>query len=211
MNGARGVPAAPRIVAVAGSVGAGKTTLVRALGQHLGAVVIHFDDYERITLQSPADMARWIEAGASFDELVVGELPRVLGALKAGQAVPGHDGAWLQPTPHIVLETQLGRQHTATGRYIDHMIWLDLPADVALARKLQQLAGMVRAGESQGFVGWLQRYLVHYQAMVAPLLAKQKASVAPEADITLDALQPPEQVLAGALQALGAGGTAEPT
>jgi uridine kinase len=40
------------------------------------------------------------------------------------------------PTNYIVFDAPLGRKHTATGKYIDFLIYLNTPLDIALARRL---------------------------------------------------------------------------
>lgn len=42
----------------------------------------------------------------------------------------------LMPTNYIVFDAPLGRKHIATGQYIDFLIYLNTPLDIALARRL---------------------------------------------------------------------------
>lgn len=185
----------PFIIAVVGPVGAGKSTLAHALGARLGATVLHFDDYERITQHSPDAIRHWLEQGADIDALVVDDLPDTLARLKRGLGAQAPDGRPLAPSRYVVLETQFGRHHRATGQHVDFMLWLDTPPDVALARKLRQLVATLEKGEAEGFAVWLGGYLDNYLGMVHALLRMQRERIAPDADLVLDGLATTERLV----------------
>jgi len=178
------------VVAVAGPTGSGKTSLVQALAAALGdACVLHMDDYERMTREPIGDVQRWAERGADFDELQVPLLGEHLARLKAGEPVRG-----IVPRKYIVFETQFGRAHAATGALIDSLIWIDVPLDVALARKLKAFAAeALRDERPRDRLAWLDAYLGNYLALVRRLLLLQAERVRPQADLVLDgsgALEP---------------------
>ena len=179
------------VIAVAGPVGAGKSTLVAGLADVLGsAATIHFDHYERMTEQPIEAIRRWAQSGADPDAMPVPGLAEALQSLKAGRAVV--DPAThkeIAPAKFILFETQFGKRHAATGRTIDFLIWIDIPLDVALARKLRQFtgeAGLRSQGESQAFVQWLEGYLDNYLDLVGSLLRRQRDTVGADADMVVD-------------------------
>ena len=101
------------------------------------------------------------------------------------------------PRKYIVLETQFGRAHSATAALIDLLIWIDVPLEVALARKLKAFAGEAlreeRPHAARDRLAWLEGYLGNYLALVRRLLVLQAERVRPQADLVLDgsgALEP---------------------
>jgi uridine kinase len=186
------VQAAHHIVAVAGPVGGGKSTLVEGLaGRLTDASVIRFDHYERVTEQPIENIRRWMESGADLDELVIAGLPEDLRALKQGYSVV--DPLTQAPIParkYVLFECQFGRQHKATGQHIDFLIWIDTPLDVALARKVRAFSGELRQArerkEIDGFAPWLHAYLDNYLEVVGGLLRMQRETVGANADLVID-------------------------
>lgn len=193
------------LVAVAAPIGGGKSALVRGLAKALdGASTIHFDDYEVATQKSPAELARWIADGADFNSLRAPGFADALRALKRGEsAADPAGGEPVRPGEFVVLEMPLGRAYAATAELIDILVWVDTPLDVALARNIRAMAAEAAiAGDAQDFLRWLDAYLGHYPDQLRTILQLQKIRVAAAADIVLDGLQAPENLLAEALRAI---------
>ena len=185
------------VIAVSGPPGSGKTTLALALAGALGdAASIHMDNYEQMTRKPLDEVARWMEEGASFEGVPMPGLDEHLARLKAGHSViDPATGVTVRPTRYIVFETQFGRAHPGTGRHIDLLVWLDTPADVALARTLRAhtSAACREAGEAgcAGRMAWLDGYLESYLKLVARLVTLQRDRVRPGADIVVDGTRDP--------------------
>src|SRR5262249_38411197 len=79
----------------------------------------------------------YLNPGKSYDEWVYDDLARTLEKLKSGQSIlcPA-TGKHLYPTNYILFDAPLGYCHQATGKYIDFLVCLDTPLDIALARRL---------------------------------------------------------------------------
>lgn len=185
------MPDGAYVIAIAGPVGAGKTTLAQAVAHQLAdAAMLQFDHYERITEQSIEQVRDWVQGGADLDAIAIPGLAEALQALKAGRAVVDPlTGATIPSRKYILFETQFGRRHAATGRYIDLMIWVDTPLDVALARKVRQFAAALEGSdpaEARRFATWLHEYMGNYVDVVAGLLRMQKESVGAGADLVVD-------------------------
>jgi len=184
------------VVAVAGPVGAGKTSLVKAVAQTLvDATMVCYDDYETATRMSAGDLTRWIDQGASFDAFATPRLAADLNRLKQGLPVGDRSTATgIAPAKYILFDTPLGREHPDTGGGIDLLVWLETPLDIALARKLKQFTGIFvgrsEASDAHHFVGWLDTYLSGYLEAVGRVLAIQQQRVRAGADIVLDGLRP---------------------
>lgn len=194
------------VIAVAGPPGSGKTTLALALANALGdASSIHMDNYEQMTRKPIDEVARWMDAGAPFEGVPMPRLEEHLARLKAGHpVVDPATGMAVRPARYIVFETQFGRAHPGTGRCIDILVWLDTPADVALARTLRVHTSMAcQAADATACadrMAWLDGYLESYLRLVARLVALQRDRVRPGADIVVDGTREPGVVASELLQ-----------
>ncbi|KQQ31331.1 uridine kinase [Methylobacterium sp. Leaf123] len=186
----------PFVLAVSGPPGSGKTTLSHALSERFGgAPVLAYDAYEEITGWPPERVSAWLADGAPLDAVPVPGLTEDLARLRRGEPVPDRErGGTLRLSrraarPVIVLDTLLGRAHPGTGAQIDHLVWLDLPLDVALARKLRSFTGEARRDPpaAAGFLAALDAYLGRYETLLHPTYALQRKRVRPAADQILGA------------------------
>lgn len=197
------------LVAVAGPPGSGKTSLAEALSRQLGgAPILSYDAYERITAWPPDRVADWLRRGAPLAEVPLPGLATDLAALKRGESVPdrARGGSLRLPRgePRVALfDTLLGRAHAGTGCHIDYLIWLDVPFDVALARKLRSFTAEALRDPRAGppLLTSLDAYLGRYEDLLRPTYAIQRQRVRPGADLVLPAA-PLADLLAAALPAL---------
>ncbi len=131
------------VIAISGTAGAGKTTLVRSVTHVLGDVVtLHFDDYKSVAkypadIANPAGLANWIKEGKDLDAWGIPQLLDDLKALRNGQAIslPANQGV-IEPAKFIVLEEPCGRARAGLQELIDMVVLIDLPLEIALARKV---------------------------------------------------------------------------
>jgi uridine kinase len=124
------------IVGMSGISGAGKSTLMRRLESSLQATCLFWDEYDEIS-QGPEDYVKWYEESKNYADWKYDALADTLKRLKAGDAtVCPATKRTLQPTKHILFDAPLGRCHQATGQYIDFLVCIDTPLDIALARRL---------------------------------------------------------------------------
>ena len=188
-----GTTASVTVIGVAGPPGAGKSTLVRALVAALAdASAVYMDDYQRITQRTVAEIAQLLQGSTDFNALHIPLLPEHLLALKQGQAVIDPVRLMrIEPRSVIVLETHFGRAHHATGQYIDYLVWLATPPDVALARNVRDLVGSMlhdpHVQPSRSMVSALDAYLANYLDPVRALAQAQRERIAPDANCVVDA------------------------
>lgn len=158
----------PVSIGVSAAAGGGKSTLVRALGERIdGAVMVFFDDHP-VTM--PTNPLQWLADGADFNDWKSDSLEAELTSLRE-QKVP------------IVFEAPLGRAHNATGRFIDFLVFIDTPLEVALARWVRR-----RLGESSS-VEEIPVLLDIYETVLRPVYLEQRRQVMPGADLVVDGLQ----------------------
>jgi uridine kinase len=196
------------VIAVAAPVGGGKTSLVTAIASALGdAAIISYDNYERSTIKSPDEMRRWMLNGALFDDLPAPGLADDLVRMKRGEAIidPG-TGTSIQAKKLIIFEMPLGREYTATSRFIDYLVWIDTPLDMALARKIKEFIAHLPPGsgerETRAFLSWLGSYIDSYMDIVGKMLDLQRERVPVHADLILDGRNGIEALVLQALEGI---------
>lgn len=169
------------IIAICGAPGAGKSRLATGLAARLGCEVICHDDYETFTRNGPEAVLDWIARGAPYSEI---ETPGLSEALLAAAA-----------RGRVVFDTPLGRAHPQTGKLIDKAVWINCPADLALARKIGQLAGNVPAARASDFLDWLKGYLAQYEQIVSPACVVQLTKVRQLCETSVDARHLVDEIL----------------
>jgi uridine kinase len=194
-DGVSGSRAPALVIAVCGTSGAGKTRLVERTVELLGdAVALHFDDYRSVS-DYPTDLLAWLEAGADPDAWRTPRMAADLMALRAGRAVALPDPARrLEPRRFVVVEDPFGRARREMAPGIDFSAYLDLPMEIALARKLRRdLAGAARELGAQGALDRASLFFEEYlerRGREAYLAGNRRARES--CDVVLDGMLPLE-------------------
>lgn len=175
------------IVGVAGIPGSGKSRLAHdAAAAFPGAVHLEFDIFETLTHDDPAILERWLEGEPVFETSPQPELCAALSALKNGKTARLPDRTKLGPAQLVFFEAPLGRTHDASGAFIDALVWLDCPPDIALARNIKHWMDASPAQERTQFQHWLADYLELYQRVLTKVAAHQECLVKPGAEIIIE-------------------------
>lgn len=169
------------VIAICGAPGAGKSRLTEGLAARLKAAPVPYDAFETFTRRGPDAALDWIARDAPYGEI---RTPGLAEALRVAVAAGP-----------VIFDTPLGRAHPETGPMIGRAVWIDCPLDLALARKVAQLAGDVPPPQAGDFVGWLRSYLAQYEHIVRPACEIQLARVRPLCEVIVDARDPVEKIL----------------
>jgi uridine kinase len=158
-------------------------------------------------MESIDAIERWMKNGAPIDELSVPGLADALSRLKRGESVTDPvSGVPIPAGQWIVLEMPLGREHAATAPFIDFLIWIDTPLDLALARKIREFVAHFPAGagetDARAFLSWLAGYLDNYLRVVRRMLEIQRERVPRHADVILDGRSAFDALLRQAVEAV---------
>ena len=186
------------IVEVAGPIGSGKSTVVNLLANQLpDARAIYFDHYEQFT-ESPAhSFLQDLEHNAAVDRFAVPQWVEHLAQLKRGESIVNPaTGETIEPGKFVVAECPLGRQIKELTDEVDFLVWIDVPLDVALARKAKEFVSSVGSDsrECADFIGWFDEYLENYLDTTRNLLLWQEAVIKPDANACFDGMFPPDEL-----------------
>lgn len=182
-----------QVVAVTGGMGSGKSTVVERLESLLPrAVAVHEDDHQSMTQWTADEVRRWQEAGGDVARLPLEGLPDRLKQLR--DPAGGHCGI-------VLLESQFGRHHPALAPLVDFQIWLDVPADVAFARRIAEVAADAGA-DPQARLAWIAQLSSTYASWTARLVHGQREAVAEVADVIVAANAPVADVVSHCMAAI---------
>jgi len=181
------------VITVSGPSGAGKSVTVRAVAELLGtASCFYFDDYGEAMLQ-PADGLAWIEAGADLTAFVLPQFGQDLARLRQGEKVISPTGRQVDPATFLVVEEPFGSGRADMGGLVDFGVCLDVPLEVALARRLLDTVEKW-SGTAEERLHWMGDYLNAYlfegmREVYCAINERVKA----QSHLILDGTQPVEQ------------------
>ena len=183
------------IIGISAVTGGGKTAVTPRLTEVLeDAVALHFDDYDDTNVH-PDDLQRWFAAGADYDAYKTPVFTGHLEALKAGRSVHYPvGGALLGPASYVVADAPLGRAHTDSGRFIELMVFIDTPLDVAMARRVlrdtDRVGGRTTGGSLESVKGELSGYLTHARLLYQEFQERMRdtSDVIADGTLSIDAI-----------------------
>lgn len=153
----------PFTLAIGGPSGAGKTSLVEQTALLLeDAACLHFDDYGA-ELEQPDDGFAWIAAGADLTAFALPRFRDDLLSLKAGCAIVTPTGRKVAPMRYLVVEEPFGDGRRDMKYLYDFIVAIDIPMEIALARRLLQNLERAETPEAREVnCQWMQGYLRSY-------------------------------------------------
>ena len=201
---------APYVIAVSGASGAGKTTLVKNVAALLGGATLFFDDYEREPdTRFPEDLRSWLDGSRDPDAWRRPALAGALRALLRGEPVTSpRTGAKAEPGPVIVMEDAFGRGRSEMRELIDFVACIQLPPEIALARRIREWAqsGWAEAGPGK-FRERAQLYLGMYLDSVREIYEAVNGIAGADSDLVVDGTRDPDALAAEVVAAVSAART----
>ena len=175
------------IIGISAVTGGGKTAVTLRLTEVLeDAVALHFDDYDDTNVH-PDDLQRWFADGADYDAYETPLFTGHLQALKAGCSIRYPiGGAIVGPAKYVVADAPLGRAHSDSGRFIDLMVFIDTPLDVALARRVLREIDRAGARMPDKATEYVQGELSGYLAQARPLYEEFQGRMRASSDVIVD-------------------------
>ncbi|MHB1485765.1 MAG: nucleoside/nucleotide kinase family protein [Saccharofermentanales bacterium] len=168
----------PFVISISGVSGSGKTAVKNELEKLLkNSAVICFDDYdEKDVYLSGRDINEWPTDRNGYDdwqvEIIAEDIERLLN----------------ETLDYIILDYPFGRENTVIGKYIDLAVFIDVPLDVALARRLirdytDRTPARHNIDVNLNVVGEYLKHYLKYQIPTYQLCIKTQK---PYADIVID-------------------------
>ena len=182
------------VLAIAGTSAAGKSTIVKRLTSELeNSASLFFDDYEDENTY-PDSFEVFIKQDFDPNLFKSEKFARDIASLRAGKTITtsGSETA-LNPPRILILEEPTGRSRDIMRPLIDAVVWLDVPYDIALARRIIRTADAISDPEmqAQSVVGFAQWYLQGGGDIYKNVGKKVKA----QSDLVVDGTQSPEVIM----------------
>lgn len=179
------------VVGLSSPSGGGKTTIVQRLAAAApNAVALYFDAYDALTEGAnihPPDLQQWLAADADYNAWQMPRLLQDVKQLKQGQPISSPvDGTPILPQPLLLLDVAFGRAHAGLRPYLDFMVYIDTPLDIALARRLQRDYLDRNWVEPQTALAELRAMTTAYLTWARAAYVALERQVKPQCDLVVD-------------------------
>lgn len=197
------------VIAICGTMGSGKSTLTENAAAALpDCSVVFEDDHNRMTDRSLDNIKDWFARGGNVSEFdlsdVIARLTELCpdkridvtttlasaGVITSSPNAKNSRAARASAHRIVLLETHFGRLHSALSPWIDFQVWINTPADIAVARKVLQLSQQMTEQnpplpDSDG-LRWIEKFCSGYLTTTRKLFNLQRQQVGAVSDVTID-------------------------
>lgn len=184
------------VIALVGTSGAGKSTLMKGLIEVLGdASCLSFDDYLDSSTYPP--VVQWLKDGADPDRFLTPDFVRDVQRLKKGEAIINPmTKKEVRPARFLVLEEHFGRERELMRDVIDLVILIDIPLEIAHARKILRKGDFLPWEDNPDlFITNLRDHLNWYMRVGRDFYVTADTMVRKNCDLIVDGLLPAEKIV----------------
>lgn len=165
-----------KIITIAAVSGGGKTTITERLTQKLtNSKALYFDSYN--FPNCPADICKWIDEGANYDEWVLTPLIKDIQHLIRDSNVD-----------YIIVDYPFAYLNSEMRQFIDLTIFIDTPLDIAMARRILR-------DFKEDTMSEIHNDLKHYITYARKAYLEALHTVKPNSDIVLDGSLSVEEII----------------
>ncbi|MEK8130753.1 hypothetical protein WMW72_22870 [Paenibacillus filicis] len=185
------------IVVCGSSSGVGKSTLVDRLSQLISnASALYFDAYQATT-EFPPDLFEDLANGKDVDPKHIRSplFYRDLCALREGRPVVDPWNREVTPGAYLIVEEPFGREREGMAELIDYIACIQLPMDIALARRLlRNLKQDFNHLPTEERIQFMESTLLQYLNGGRIAYQKLYELVAADCDLILDGLETTDEM-----------------
>ncbi|PFZ82283.1 hypothetical protein COL83_32080 [Bacillus wiedmannii] len=172
-----------KIITVAAVSGGGKTTVTERLTHKLmNSKALYFDSYDFDNC--PADICKWIDDGANYDEWVLTPLIKDIQHLLQNSYLD-----------YIIVDYPFAYLNSEMRQFIDVTIFIDTPLDIAMARRILR-------DFKEDTMSEIQNDLKHYITYARKAYLEALHTVKPNSDIVLDGSLSVDEIINQILESL---------
>ncbi|XOV80996.1 MAG: hypothetical protein ACFHVJ_08600 [Aestuariibacter sp.] len=155
---------APKVIAIAGASGSGKTSVISSLSQQFSCPFLLFDDHTDARTY-PENMKLWLQKGADLSEI---ETPRLVDSLQ--------DLKTKCTAPYIFIEEPFGRCRGSIASLIDYVVLLDVPMEICLSRVIMRNLNNPSNDSLISIPKYLSKYNDHFRDIYINAVAQTRSS-----------------------------------
>ncbi len=141
----------PKVIAISGVSGAGKTTIVKQLAKEFKCPFLLFDDHTDEDTY-PANMKDWFINGADVSLI---KTPKFVNAL---QKLSSASSKFF-----IFIEEPFGKERNELSLLIDYVVLLDQPLELCLARVIKRHTRVGSLNSFNSISCYLDKYQDHFR------------------------------------------------
>jgi len=136
----------PKVIAISGASGSGKTTIIKKLGEKFDCPFLLFDDHTNKDTY-PTDMKAWFKGGANVSHIKTPALASSLAELLS-----------ITRRPYVFIEEPFGKERDTISSFIDYVILLDQPLELCLARIIKRHLDTPSSNTLDSISGFVNKY-----------------------------------------------------
>jgi uridine kinase len=136
----------PKVIAISGASGSGKTTIVKQLAKEFNCPFLLFDDHKNKDTY-PQNMKDWYDDGANVSLISTPDFVISLSALISSDN-----------SRYVFIEEPFGKERDSMSALIDYVVLLDQPLELCLTRIIKRHVNKPQTNSLNHIASFLDKY-----------------------------------------------------
>lgn len=136
----------PKVIAISGASGSGKTTIIKQLANEFNCPFLLFDDYTNKDTY-PQNMKDWYDDGANVSLICTPDFANSLTALISSST-----------RRYIFIEEPFGKERDSMSALIDYVVLLDQPLELCLTRIIKRHVDKPQTNSLNHIANFLEKH-----------------------------------------------------